>query len=153
LQTRKYIIENHKLQGVVSLPSGVFQPYSGVSTSILFFSRTDSGGTESVWFYDMMHDGFSLNANRTPIDENDIPDVLKKWKTRNLTTKNDRKSKAFFVPKSEIVENDYELSINRYKEIEYEEIQYASPKEILVECKTVLAKITKQIEKIENLLD
>lgn len=113
--TRIQIIEDHKLQAVVSLHAGVIQSYSGVS-AILFFTRTDSGGTDHVWFYDMQNDGFSLNAKREPIDENDIPDLLTKWKNRDHKADNDRTSKCFFVPKSEIVENDYSLSINRYRE-------------------------------------
>ena len=150
--TRKQIIEGHKLQGVVSLPAGVFQPYSGVSTAILFFTRTDSGGTDHVWFYDMQNDGFSLNANRDPIDDNDIPDLLAKWKSRDPKAENDRKAKAFFVPKSEIVENDYDLSINRYKEIEYEEVQYDPPKTIIAQLEEIEAQIKTEMTALKEIL-
>ncbi|KZS40049.1 N-6 DNA methylase [Aquimarina aggregata] len=154
---RKELIENQQLQAVVSMPGGVFKPYAGVSTAILFFTKTNSGGTDNVWFYDMKADGLSLDDKRNLLvteealeqcftePENiqeevkgkcDIPNILLDWEevheTKNHKKFQNRKSQSFIVPKTEIKENDYDLSINRYKEIEYEEIQYEKP-EILIE--------------------
>ena len=114
---RKEIIENQRLEAVISMPSGVFKPYAGVSTAILIFTKTEHGGTDNVWFYDMTADGFSLDDKRTPVEENDIPDIIERFK--NLDKEKDRKrtDKSFMVPKQDIVDNDYDLSINKYKEI------------------------------------
>jgi type I restriction enzyme M protein len=108
-EIRRHLVEDHKLDGVVSMPSGVFKPYAGVSTAILLFTRTDSGGTDQVWFYDMTADGLSLDDKREPVPENDIPDILAKWKARDAETDTDRAAKAFFVPKDEIAGNKYDL--------------------------------------------
>jgi type I restriction enzyme M protein len=128
---RKELVENHKLDGVISMPSGVSKPYAGVSTAVLIFTKTGAGGTDSVWFYDMEADGLSLDDKRQPIQQNDIPDLLQRWKQRNSERDTDRAAKAFFVPKAEIATNGYDLSINRYKEVAYEEVQYEPPKVIL----------------------
>ena len=114
---RKEIIEKHKLEAVISMPSGVFKPYAGVSTAIMIFTKTGDGGTDKVWFYDMTADGFSLDDQRQPIKENDIPDIIKRFNNRNSKEEQERArtEKSFFVPKEEIVENDYDLSINKYK--------------------------------------
>ena len=116
---RKELIENHKLEAVISMPNGVFKPYAGVSTAILIFTKTNSGGTDKVWFYDMQNDGFTLNDNRTPIEENDIPDIIKRYKNRFSEEEQNRErtEKSFFVEKEEIIKNDYDLSINKYKKI------------------------------------
>ncbi len=121
---RKEIVENHNLKGVISMPSGVFKPYAGVSTAVIVFEKTGIGGTGSVWFYDMEADGLSLDDKRQVIDDNDIPDIVARW--GKIGAENDRKrtDKSFMVPKYEIKSNDYDLSINRYKEIEYEEVKY-----------------------------
>ena len=116
---RKEIIENHKLEAIISMPSGVFKPYAGVSTAIMIFTKTTQGGTDKVWFYDMTADGFSLDDQRQPVKENDIPDIINRFNNRESDEeqKRVRTEKSFFVPKEEIVENDYDLSINKYKEI------------------------------------
>lgn len=123
---RKEIIEKHKLEAVISMPSGVFKPYAGVSTAIMIFTKTGDGGTDKVWFYDMTADGFSLDDQRQPIKENDIPDIIKRFNNRNSKEEQERArtEKSFFVPKEEIVENDYDLSINKYKEIIVEKKEY-----------------------------
>ena len=116
---RKEIIENHKLEAIISMPSGVFKPYAGVSTAIMIFTKTGQGGTDKVWFYDMLADGFSLDDQRQSINENDIPDIINRFNNRHSEEEINRKrtEKSFFVNKDEIVENDYDLSINKYKEI------------------------------------
>ena len=152
-QIRKEIIENNKLQGVISMPSGVFKPYAGVSTAILLFTKTGIGGTDNVWFYDMKADGYSLDDKRTEIEENDIPDILERYE--NLENEKDRKrtEKSFFVPKEEIVENDYDLSINKYKEIEYEEIVYEKPEVIIEKIKELEKEIALGLEELEGLME
>jgi len=126
---RKMVIDDCELQGVISMPSGVFKPYAGVSTAVLVFVK--GGQTENIWFYDMEADGLSLDDKRTRIKDNDIPDIVKKWNSRDPKQETDRKAKAFFVPVKEIRDNKYDLSINRYKEIVYEEEEYDPPGEIL----------------------
>lgn len=130
-QVRELLIDGNKLEGVISMPSGVFKPYAGVSTAVLIFTRTDSGGTENVWFYDMQADGFSLDDKRNEVSQNDIPDVLAKWKERDSGQDSDRTAKAFFVPVEEIRGESYDLSINRYKEKVHEEVAHEDPKAIL----------------------
>jgi type I restriction enzyme M protein len=122
---RKMLLNDCELQGVISLPSGVFKPYAGVSTAILLFVK--GGDTEKVWFYDMKADGFSLDDKRAKITNNDIPDIVEKWKHRKEVRENDQEGKFFFVDKSTIEENDYELSINRYQTTKYSEIKYENP--------------------------
>lgn len=128
-QAREILIDECELQGVISMPGGVFKPYAGVSTAVLIFVK--GGKTEKVWFYDMEADGRSLDDKRDKIEQNDIPEIVKEWKARNYSENGDRKAKHFFVPVEEIKENGYDLSINRYKEIVYEEIKYMSPSEII----------------------
>jgi type I restriction enzyme M protein len=124
---RREIIEGHQLQAVISMPSGVFKPYAGVSTAILFFVRTDSGGTDQVWFYDMKNDGYSLDDKRQPIEQTDLPDILQRWQNREAESERKRTDRSFLVPFEEIKANDWDLSINRYKEIVYEEMEYDPP--------------------------
>ena len=130
---RKEIIENHKLEAVISMPSGVFKPYAGVSTAILIFTKTNAGGTDRVWFYDMTADGYSLDDKRQKVKENDIPDILNRYNNRFSEEEQDRSrtEKSFFVTKEEIANNGYDLSINKYKEIVVEEKVYEDPKVIL----------------------
>jgi type I restriction enzyme M protein len=151
-KVREVLVENHKLDGVISMPSGVFQPYAGVSTAVLIFTKTGAGGTDSVWFYDMDADGLSLDQKRQPVQENDIPDLLKRWKERNPEVDTNRRGKAFFVPKNEIKANGYDLSINRYKETEYEEVKYESPKMILQKLRTLEDEIQADLDALERLL-
>lgn len=130
-QVRELLIDGNKLEGIVSMPSGVFKPYAGVSTAVLIFTRTDSGGTENVWFYDMQADGFSLDDKRNEVKENDIPGVLEQWQKRDASKESDRTAKSFFVPVEEIRAQGYDLSINRYKEGVHEEVAHEDPKAIL----------------------
>jgi type I restriction enzyme M protein len=136
-QIRQELIEKHKLDTVINMPSGVFEPYAGVSTAIILFTKTGTGGTENVWFYDMEAEGYSLDKKRSPIKENDIPDILNRWSSLNSEINRKRTEKSFLVPFDEIKENDWDLSINRYKEIVYEEIEYATPSEIIKEIETL----------------
>ncbi|MCK0125819.1 type I restriction-modification system subunit M [Gelidibacter sp. F2691] len=128
---REEIVNNQKLEAVILMPSGVFKPYAGVSTAVLFFTKTNSGGTDTVWFYDMKADGYSLNDQRNPIAENDIPDIIKRYKNLVNEAGRARIDQSFMVPFQEIKENDWDLSINRYKEIVYEEIEYDEPKHLI----------------------
>jgi len=143
---RRMLVEDHKLEGIVSMPSGVFKPYAGVSTAIVFFTRTDSGGTDDVWFYDMRADGYSLDDKRTPLNGghagNNIPDILNRWQNRAAERERTRTDQSFLVPKAEIAANDYDLSINRYKQVVYAETSYAPPLQILDE----LAKLEEEIQ-------
>lgn len=136
---RQMLLNDCELQGIISMPSGVFKPYAGVSTAVLIFVK--GGTTEKVWFYDMDADGYSLDDKRDKIEANDIPDIVTKWKHRKEMTENDRKSKFFWVNKAEIEKNDFDLSINRYKEVEYEKVEYEKPE-------VILAKIEKLEEEI-----
>ena len=129
---RKELVENHTLRAVISMPSGVFQPYSGVSTAILIFTKTGAGGTDKVWFYDMQADGYSLDQKRTEVEENDIPDVVARFKNLEAEEQRTRKDKSFLVPVDEIRSNDYVLSINKYKEVEREAIEY-EPTEVIMD--------------------
>ncbi|MFK8183409.1 MAG: N-6 DNA methylase [Phormidesmis sp.] len=151
---RKKLVEAHKLDGVISMPSGVFKPYAGVSTAILLFTKVgvEKEGSDFVWLYDMLHDGLSLDDKRQPVEENDIPDLLKRWGERDATQDTDRKGKAFFVPRGEIEENAYDLSINRYKEIEYEEVVYDPPKVILKKLRELEDKIREDLDELEGML-
>ena len=149
---REQIVEGHKLDGVVSMPSGVFKPYAGVSTAVLIFTRTDSGGTDHVWFYDMQADGFSLDDKREPVEPNDIPDLIESWGNRDPEADTDRKEKAFFVPKEEIAANKYDLSINRYKEIVYEEVEHDPPEVILDRLEELEDEIRADIAELRGML-
>ena len=149
---RKAIVEEQRLEAVISMPSGVFKPYAGVSTAILIFTKTGHGGTDKVWFYDMKADGFSLDDKRTETKENDIPDIIERF--RNLDKETDRKrtDQSFFVPKEEIAENGYDLSINKYKEIEYVPVEYPSTQEIMIELHEIEMKIGEDMQALEELL-
>lgn len=150
---RKELIENHKLQAVISMPSGVFKPYSGVSTAVLVFTKTGAGGTDKVWFYDMKADGFSLDDKRNPVTENDIPDILARFHNLAGETSRARTEQSFFVPKSEIEQNNYDLSINRYKEVVHEKIEYDKPDVILTRIDTLIADIAKQAKQVREMLE
>ena len=130
---RRQLIEENRLEAVISMPSGVFKPYAGVSTGILIFTKTGHGGTDKVWFYDMEADGYSLDDKRNPITENDIPDIIERFHNLEKEADRVRTEKSFFVPKDEIIKNDYDLSINKYKEIEYVPVEYPPTEEILEE--------------------
>ncbi|HDR7509374.1 type I restriction-modification system subunit M [Bacillus cereus] len=149
---RKEIIENHKLEAIISMPSGVFKPYAGVSTAIIIFTKTGVGGTDNVWFYDMKADGYSLDDKRSPIEENDIPDLVARFHSFESDKERKRTEQSFIVPVGEIVENEYDLSINRYKEIEYEEAQYEDPKVILADIKKLEEEIMKGIKELGGMI-
>jgi type I restriction enzyme M protein len=153
-QLRQHIIENNELQAIVSLPSGVFKPYAGVSTAILFITKGSQ--TDHVWFYDVEADGFSLDDKRTAIKTNDLPDLVKQYKSRDKaiadTDKNDKSQKAFWVSKDEIKANKYDLSINRYKEVVYEQEEHAEPKDILGKLMTLENEILADLKALEGML-
>jgi type I restriction enzyme M protein len=153
---RQMLVEEQKLDAVISMPSGVFKPYAGVSTAILFFTKTNSGGTDQVWFYDMQADGYSLDDKRTPLNgghvSNNIPDILARWQNRAAEQGRKRTEQSFFVPKQEIAGNDYDLSINRYKEIVYEEIAYDPPLVILDELAQLEAEIQQGMAELREML-
>ena len=179
---RRELVENHRLEAVISMPSGVFKPYAGVSTAVLVFTKTGHGGTDQVWFYDMKADGFSLDDKRTPIQENDIPDIvarfhsLKKVPTASLSegcgaerrreslpqSADDdspieegaraRTEQSFLVPKQEIADNGYDLSINKYKQVEYTPVEYPPTSEILKEVRDLEAEINKGLDELEGMV-
>jgi type I restriction enzyme M protein len=152
-QLRKALVEEQKLDAIVSMPSGVFKPYAGVSTAILFFTKTNSGGTDHVWFYDMQADGYSLDDKRSPQpDKSDLPDILKRWQNRAAEAKRARTEQSFLVPKADIAANDYDLSLNRYKEVVHEAVEHDSPKEILTRLAKLEDEIVKGRKELEGLL-
>jgi type I restriction enzyme M protein len=151
-QLRQTLVEDQKLDAVISMPSGVFKPYAGVSTAVLVFTRTDSGGTDDVWFYDMDADGFSLDDKRDPVEQNDIPDLLERWSKRYDEDQTDRKAKAFIVPKEDIAANKYDLSINRYKEIAYEEVEYDPPAVIIDQLEALEGEIQSDLADLRAML-
>ena len=149
---RKEIVEGNRLEAVISMPSGVFKPYAGVSTGILIFTKTGHGGTDNVWFYDMQADGFSLDDKRSPVAENDIPDIIERFHNLDKEADRARTEKSFFVPKQEIVDNDYDLAINKYKKVEYVPVEYPSTQEIMADLHELEMKITTGIAELEGLL-
>lgn len=149
---RKEIIENNRLEAVISMPSGVFKPYAGVSTAILIFTKTGHGGTDNVWFYDMKADGFSLDDKRSPTTENDIPDIIARFHNREAEATRERTEQSFFVPKDEIAGNDYDLSINKYKKTEYVPVEYPSTQEIMAQLRDLQKKIDAEMDALEELL-
>ncbi|TOD66157.1 SAM-dependent DNA methyltransferase [Vibrio parahaemolyticus] len=168
---REKIVNEQKLEAVISLPSGVFKPYAGVSTAILIFTKTNSGGTDNVWFYDMQADGYSLDDKRTPLskdgvepthEQSNIADIIARFKTltnEDSTPNSDspeykrkKTEQSFMVPVADITNNDFDLSINRYKEVVYEEVQYDAPQDILKRIKTLQDKMAKGVAELEKLL-
>ena len=147
---RKMLIEKCELQGVVSMPSGVFKPYAGVSTAILVFVK--GGTTQKVLFYDMQSDGYTLDDKREKIEVNDLPDIVKEWKARSKNKNDDRKEKHFFVPVKEIIENNYDLSINRYKEIAYEPVKYEKPEKLLDKLEKIEDEIGTGLKELRKLI-
>ncbi|MDK2410732.1 class I SAM-dependent DNA methyltransferase [Aphanizomenon sp. PH219] len=171
-ELRRLLVEEQKLDGVISLPGGVFKPYAGVSTAILLFTKTNSGGTDFVWFYNVNADGLSLDDKRAPLlaedklgtvptvpltaDEhlkNNLPDVLSRWQLRNTTERERlRTAQSFCVPKSDIAAQGYDLSLNRYKEVVHEEVEHLAPQEILANLAKLEVEIQQGMEKLEALL-
>lgn len=142
---RKEIIDNQRLQAVISMPPGVFKPYAGVSTAILIFTKTNAGGTDKVWFYDMKADGFSLDDKRAVVAENDIPDIVARFHNLDAEESRTRKEQSFLVPVEEIRANDYDLSINKYKEVEKVKVEYEEPSVVLGRIETLQSEITAAI--------
>ena len=171
-ELRRMLVEEQKLDAIVSLPGGVFKPYAGVSTAILLFTKTNSGGTDYVWFYDVQADGWSLDDKRTPLlsedkmgpvpsielseDEhakNNLPDVLARWQERdNDELKRSRTEQSFCVPKADIAAQGYDLSLNRYKEVVHEEVKHRSPKEILESLAKLEVEIQQEMAELEGML-
>lgn len=150
---RKEIVENNRLEAAISMPAGVFKPYAGVSTAILIFTKTEHGGTDAVWFYDMTADGFSLDDKRTQVKENDIPDIIERF--THLENEKDRKrtEKSFLVSKQEIVDKEYDLSINKYKETEYVAVEYPPTSEIMKNLRDLETQINREMDELEKLLE
>ncbi len=164
LDLRKVLVDGHKLEAMISMPSGVFRPYAGVSTGILIFTKTNSGGTDHVWFYDMQSDGFSLDDKRNPVEQNDIPDVLEKWHALKKLPPfqgegrggdgvgSGRTAKSFLVPVEEIRDNKYDLSINRYKKVEHEEVAYEPPQVIIARLEALERKIAGELAELKGMV-
>jgi len=150
---RKEIVENHHLKAIISMPSGVFKPYAGVSTGIMIFDKTGTGGTDKVWFYDVTADGYSLDDKRQEISDNDIPDIIARYETIANETSRVRTDKSFLVPKSEIVEKGYDLSINRYKELVYETVTYEKPIAILGKVELLEQEIIAGIARLKGIVE
>lgn len=149
---RKEIVENNRLEAIISMPSGVFKPYAGVSTGIMIFTKTGHGGTDKVWFYDMKADGYSLDDKRTPVADNDIPDIIARFRDLTAEESRERTEQSFFVSKEEIVENGYDLSINKYKKVEYVPVEYPSTQEILAELDRLEEEIASEMAELKKLL-
>ena len=149
---RKEIIENNRLEAIISMPSGVFKPYAGVSTAIMIFTKTEHGGTDKVWFYDMKADGFSLDDKRSPVEENDIPDIIERFKNPDKETDRKRTEQSFFVDKQEIADNGYDLSINKYKEVEYVPVEYPPTSEIMANLRSLESEINTAMNELEAML-
>ncbi len=149
---RKELIENHQLKAVISMPSGVFKPYAGVSTAVLVFIKTDAGGTEDVWFYDMKADGLSLDDKRSEIAENDIPDIIARFHNLEGEKNRTRTHQSFFVPKQEIIDNDYDLSINKYKKTEYVAVEYPPTSEIMSDLNGLYQELGGVLSELGELL-
>ena len=149
---RKELVDKQRLQAVISMPSGVFKPYAGVSTAILVFTKTGAGGTDKVWFYDMKADGFSLDDKRNPIADNDIPDVIARFKNLAAEENRSRKDQSFLVPVEEIREKDYDLSINKYKEVERVKVEYEKPAVVLGRIEVLQGEITEAIKDFKEML-
>ena len=149
---RRELVENHQLRAVISMPSGVFKPYAGVSTAVLVFTKTDAGGTDNVWFYDMCADGFTLDDKRSEIAENDIPDIIERFRNPGKEAGRQRTEQSFFVPRQEIADNGYDLSINKYKKVEYKPVEYPSTAEIMADLHELEMEITKGLAELEEML-
>ena len=149
---RKELVENHQLRAVISMPSGVFKPYAGVSTAVLVFTKTGAGGTENVWFYDMKADGFSLDDKRSEVSDNDIPDIINRFHNLDKESDRQRTEQSFLVPRQEIADNDYDLSINKYKKVEYVPVEYPPTAEILADLHELELEITAGLKELEGML-
>ena len=149
---RKELVDSNRLEAVISMPGGVFKPYAGVSTAVLIFTKTGHGGTDNVWFYDMTADGFSLDDKRSPVADNDIPDIIARFHNLDAEKDRQRTEKSFFVPKAEIVENGYDLSINKYKKTEYKPVEYPPTSEIMAQLHELEMQITESLAELEGMM-
>ena len=150
---RRILVEDQKLDAVVKLPSGVFRPYAGVSTAILYFTKTNSGGTDNVWFYDVQADGFSLDDKRNPVEVNDLPDVLARWTERDGDERGRAKTdQSFCVPKTDIAAQGYDLSLNRYKEVVHDEVEHRSPLDIIADLEKLEAEIQQGLTDLKAMI-
>ena len=149
---RRELVDNNRLEAVISMPSGVFKPYAGVSTGVLVFTKTGHGGTDKVWFYDMRSDGFSLDDKRVPVVDNDIPDIVARFHNLAEEQGRARTEQSFLVPREEIVENGYDLSINKYKKTEYVPVEYPPTSEIFAELRALEAEIQRGLEDLEGMV-
>lgn len=150
---RKELVETHRLRAVISMPSGVFKPYAGVSTAVLVFTKTDAGGTDKVWFYDMKADGFSLDDKRSEVSENDIQDIIERFNNMDGEEGRERTEQSFLVPKQEIVDNEYDLSINKYKKTEYVPVEYPPTAEILEKLFALEEEIKGNMDELKRMLE
>ena len=151
-QIRQELVDNNKLQAVISMPSGVFKPYAGVSTAILFFTKTGAGGTDKVWFYDMKADGLSLDDKRQAVEANDIPDIISRYENLSAEENRQRTEQSFMVPVEEIRDNGYDLSINKYKEIVYEKVEYEPTSVILGKINALESEIQQELAELQKML-
>ena len=151
-QIRQELVDNNKLQAVISMPSGVFKPYAGVSTAILFFTKTGAGGTDKVWFYVMKADGLSLDDKRQAVEANDIPDIISRYENLSAEENRQRTEQSFMVPVEEIRDNGYDLSINKYKEIVYEKVEYEPTSVILGKINALEAEIQQELAELQKML-
>lgn len=149
---RKELVDNHQLRAVISMPSGVFKPYAGVSTAVLVFTKTGAGGTDKVWFYDMKADGFSLDDKRSEIVDNDIPDIIQRFHHLEQEANRERTEQSFLVPKQEIIDNGYDLSINKYKKVEYVAVKYPSTDEIMAKIENLEQEIISGLAELRAML-
>ena len=149
---RRELVDGNRLEAVISMPSGVFKPYAGVSTAILIFTKTGHGGTDKVWFYDMKADGFSLDDKRSPVADNDIPDIITRFRHLDAEADRQRTEQGFLVPRQEIVDNGYDLSINKYKKTEYKPVEYPPTSEIMAQIREMEMKIGEEMEALEEML-
>lgn len=152
LAVRKALVDDNRLEAVISMPSGVFKPYAGVSTAILIFTKTGHGGTDNVWFYDMKADGFSLDDKRSPIEDNDVPDIIKRFNNPEGEKNRERTEQSFFVPKQEIVDNGYDLSINKYKVTTYKEVEYPPTSDMIDDMIELNKQLSEELQKLKNML-
>lgn len=151
-QIREEIVSNQQLDAIISMPSGVFKPYAGVSTAIVIFTKTDGHKSDKVWFYDMQNDGYTLNDNRTACEGSNLPDILERFANLDKEHERKRTEQSFFVPVSEIEANDFDLSINRYKEIVYDKIEYEEPSKILADIEAIDKEVAKGIQELKDML-
>lgn len=149
---RKELVDNQKLEAVISMPSGVFKPYSGVSTGILIFTKTNHQDTDYVWFYNMEDDGYSLDDKREKLEKSDIEDIINRFHNKEIDKDNPRTAKSFFVSRQEIVDNGYDLSINKYKEVEYTPVEYPPVKDILKDLQEIEKEISNGLSDLERMI-